>query len=105
MLVWLTRDSKSAALTPSAKHVIARRALVSGLAVEASAMRDVGAEFAIAWSNSADRAALLDYIAQTGAREVYLTGRCADEVASSVGPHARVLAPPTQMSLWKAAGA
>ena len=102
VLVWLTRDVASAALTPTAKHVIARRALVSGLAVEPAAMRELGAELAIAWSNSADRATLLDYIAQTGAKEIYLTGRCADIVASAVGGHARVLAPPTQMSLWKA---
>jgi len=80
-----------------------RIALVSGQAVEPSAVREAGADVAIAWSNTADRAELLAYIHGSGARRVYLTGRCAEAVAAELGDRARVLGPPRQMPLFAAA--
>ena len=80
-----------------------RVALVSGRAIEPAAVRAAGADTAIVWSNTADRAELLAYIQGSGARRVYLTGPCADAVAAELGDRARVLGPPQQMPLFAAA--
>jgi putative mRNA 3-end processing factor len=80
-----------------------RIALVSGRAIEPAAVRAAGADAAIVWSNTADRAELLAYIQGSGARRVYLTGPCADAVAAELGDRARVLGPPQQMPLFAAA--
>ena len=55
---------------------------------------------AFAWPFSADRAQLLAWIEQTGAREVYVTGACAEAIAAAVGARARALGPPHQMTLF-----
>ncbi len=54
------------------------------------------------WPFVADRAQLVRWIEQTGARDVYLTGAHAEALASAVGARAKVLGPPTQMSLFRA---
>ena len=57
----------------------------------------------LAWPFAADRAQLLAWIEQSGAREVYVTGAAAEAIASALGPRARVLGPPRQMMLFEAA--
>ncbi|MGE5185967.1 MAG: hypothetical protein ACM31C_28115, partial [Acidobacteriota bacterium] len=54
------------------------------------------------WPFVADRAQLVRWIEQTGARDVYLTGAHAEALAAAVGARAKVLGPPTQMSLFRA---
>jgi hypothetical protein len=60
-----------------------------------------GAEFA--WPFTADRATLLAWIDQTGAREVFVTGASAESIAAAVGTRAKVLGPPHQMTLFREA--
>jgi len=76
-------------------------ALVSLRALEPHADFDV----AFAWPFAADRAQLLAWIEQTGARDVFVTGACAESIATALGPRARVLGPPHQMMLFGAAKA
>lgn len=83
---------------PDRVRVAAERAssaLVSGRALDEPAD---GACFA--WPSAADRAQLLAWIAQTGAREVFVTGACAEAIAAALGPRARALGPPRQMHLF-----
>ncbi|MCE9572026.1 MAG: hypothetical protein K8W52_02600, partial [Deltaproteobacteria bacterium] len=54
----------------------------------------------VAWSNAADRDELLALIAASAAPRIYLTGRRAEAIATTLGPRARVLAPPRQMALF-----
>jgi putative mRNA 3-end processing factor len=51
------------------------------------------------WTTVDARAALLAFIEATRARDVYVTGACAVEIARVLGARARVLAPPHQMQL------
>jgi hypothetical protein len=69
------------------------RALVSGRAIDGHA----GFAAGFAWASAAGHRDLLAWIAQTGARQVYVTGPCADAIARATGGH--VLGPPTQMQL------
>jgi putative mRNA 3-end processing factor len=55
---------------------------------------------AFAWPFAADRTQLLAWIEETGARDVYVTGPCAESIAASVGARAHVLGPPRQMTLF-----
>ncbi|HTR49125.1 MAG TPA: hypothetical protein VMJ10_00380 [Kofleriaceae bacterium] len=55
------------------------------------------------WPFAATRAQLLAWIEQSGAREVYLTGERAEAIAGVLGPRARVLGPPQQMTLFREA--
>lgn len=71
-------------------------ALVSGRAIEGATGYDAG----FAWANAADRKQLLAWIASAGAREVFVTGPCADAIALAVGARARVVGPPRQMALF-----
>ncbi len=80
----------------------ARVVLASGLAVERDLVRELGVDAAIPWSAAADRAALLAYVARSGAASVAVTGAYADEIAAAIGPHARRLGPPRQMPLFAA---
>ncbi len=52
----------------------------------------------LAWADAADREALLEWIAASRARHVYVTGRCAPTIAAAIG--ATVLGPPEQMQLF-----
>ncbi len=101
-LVWPVRARAGLAATlGAARH---RTILASGLATEPDTVAALGVDAAYAWSNCADRDQLAQLIASTGATRIYLTGRCADDVAGWLGARARVLAPPRQMDLF-AAGA
>jgi putative mRNA 3-end processing factor len=55
-----------------------------------------------AWPNAAGRAELLAWIESANAREVFVTGACAEDIAAALGPRARVIGPPTQMTLFEA---
>jgi putative mRNA 3-end processing factor len=60
----------------------------------------IGTDAAFAWSNAADRVQLLSWIESTGARDVFVTGACADAIAAALGARARVIGPPQQMALF-----
>jgi putative mRNA 3-end processing factor len=53
-----------------------------------------------AWSNVASRDELLAWIEATRAKEIYVTGDAAEDIAKAVG--AKVIGPPMQMTLWEA---
>jgi hypothetical protein len=72
-----------------------RAALVSGAARGGHTL-DAG----FAWSGAADRPSLLGWLETTGARQIYLTGAGAEALAAHLGPRARVLGPPRQMTLF-----
>jgi putative mRNA 3-end processing factor len=74
-------------------------ALVSGRAIEPP--RDADAGFP--WANAAGRAALLAWIESTSAREVFVTGPCAESIVAALGARARLVGPPHQMTLFEAA--
>ena len=57
-------------------------------------------EAAFAWPFVATRDQLLAWIEQTRAQEVFVTGACAEAIASALGARARVLGPPRQMALF-----
>ncbi len=69
-------------------------ALVSGRALDAKS--------GFAWASAAGHAELLRWIDATSAREVFVTGACADAIVAAVGPRARALGPPRQMALFEA---
>lgn len=75
-------------------------AWVSGDAIDRSLVRAVAVDKAFAWSHAAGREPLLAWIAATHAKQVFVTGRCAVEVAAAVGAHATVLGPPVQLPLF-----
>ena len=53
-----------------------------------------------AWPNVAGREDLLGWIESIGAREVYVTGEAAEDIARAIG--AKVLGPPQQLALFEA---
>jgi len=93
-VVWL--DGDRAGLARALADRLHRTALVSGRALEGSADTDA----AFAWSNASDREQLLEWIEGTSAREVFVTGACAEAIAAVLGPRARVIGPPHQMTLF-----
>lgn len=61
-----------------------------------------GSDEAFAWPGAAGHRALLAWIESSAAREVFVTGACADAIAARLGPKARVIGPPRQMQLFPA---
>ena len=53
-----------------------------------------------AWPFVAGRDELLAWIEQTRAKDVLVTGACAEAIVKALGPRARVLGPPQQMALF-----
>lgn len=98
VLVWPLRERRRLAVALGARA--AEITLVSGAAIDPAAVVAADAAHGVAWSNSTDRDELLAVIAASPAPRVYLTGRRADAVAATLGPRARVLAPPRQMALF-----
>jgi putative mRNA 3-end processing factor len=70
-------------------------ALVSGRALDGHA----GFATGFAWPFAAGRVQLLAWIEQTRAKEIFVTGACAETIVAALGKRARVLGPPHQMSL------
>ena len=75
-------------------------AWISGEALETAAVTAARIDRGFAWSSCADRAQLLSWIEASSARELYLTGRYAPEIARHLGKGAAVLGPPVQMRLF-----
>lgn len=105
----LARDRPAVVLaTTEMRASIARRlgaarlatAWVSGDAVDEAARARAAVDESFVWSSCADRAQLLSWIEATCAREIYVTGRHAAEIAAHLGPRAAVLGPPLQMPLF-----
>jgi putative mRNA 3-end processing factor len=59
-----------------------------------------GYDAAFAWPFVATRKQLLEWIEQSRAKDVFVTGAAADAIVGALGPRARVLGPPTQMALF-----
>jgi putative mRNA 3-end processing factor len=98
VVVWLVRDRvRLDAIAPAKTRATA---LVSGLAMEPTALADARADVGFAWSNAADRDQLLALVRGSGATSVFVTGRCAAVVAHAIGAGARTLGPPRQMGLF-----
>jgi putative mRNA 3-end processing factor len=93
-VIWL--DGDHAGLAKAMRATSFATALVSGRAIEGGA----GYDAAFAWATAADRAQLLGWIEAASARQVFVTGPCADAIAAAVGVHARVIGPPQQMALF-----
>jgi hypothetical protein len=93
-IVWL--DADRAQLGKALGDRPAATALVSARAIEGAA----GCDAAFAWASAADRAQLLAWIEATGARDVFVTGACADAIVAALGARARVIGPPHQMPLF-----
>ena len=74
----------------------AASALVSGRAIDPQP----GFAATFAWPFAAGRDQLLAWIEQTRAREVFVTGACAEAIVAALGPRARVIGPPHQMTLF-----
>jgi putative mRNA 3-end processing factor len=93
-IVWLeaerTNLSRALADKPAATALVSARALAG----------DGGHDAAFVWASAADRAQLLGWIEATAAREVFVTGPCAEAIVSAVGGRARLIGPPQQMSLF-----
>ncbi len=93
-VIWPVTDREALARSLAGKpHVTA---LVSARARTTSVTTDA----VFAWANAADRTQLLAWIEATRAREVFVTGACADAIADALGPRARVLGPPQQLALF-----
>lgn len=87
--IWIEGDRALLARTVGDRpHAIAR---LSGIGDR---------ELTFAWSNAADRAQLLGWIETTSARDIYVTGACSESIAAHLGPRARVIGPPQQMTLF-----
>jgi len=93
-IVWL--DADRAGLARSLGDRPVATALVSARASAGTAGYDAG----FPWAAAADHAQLLGWIEATGAREVFVTGACAEAIAAAVGGRARVVGPPHQMLLF-----
>ena len=93
-VIWL--DSDRTGLARALADHARTTALLSGRALDGTDGTDV----AFAWSNAADRQQLLEWIESTSAREVFVTGTCAEAIASVLGPRGRVIGPPHQMTLF-----
>jgi hypothetical protein len=94
-IVWL--DADRAGLARSLGDRGFATALVSGRALP-GAPTECDAGFA--WAAAADRAQLLGWIEATGAREVFVTGACAEAIVGALGGRSRVIGPPRQMPLF-----
>lgn len=75
------------------------RALVSYRAIDAASV-DASFAASFAWPFVAGRTQLLAWIEQTRAREIFVTGACADTIVEQLGARARVIGPPRQMALF-----
>ncbi|HEY0476587.1 MAG TPA: hypothetical protein VGD37_03635 [Kofleriaceae bacterium] len=93
-IVWL--DAERAGLARSLGDRPSATALVSARAHGGAPGYDTG----FAWASAADHDQLLGWIEATGARDVFVTGACADAIVAALGARARVIGPPQQMPLF-----
>jgi putative mRNA 3-end processing factor len=93
-IVWL--DTDHAGLVRSLGDRPYATALVSARALDGTTGYDAG----FAWAAAADRAQLLGWIEATTARDVFVTGACAESIVTALGGRARIIGPPHQMPLF-----
>ena len=93
-ILWL--DADRAGLAKALGDRAFTTALVSGRALDGHAGCDAG----FVWAAAADRAQLLAWIEATAARDVFVTGACAEAIVGTLGGRARMIGPPHQMSLF-----
>jgi hypothetical protein len=93
-VVWLDADHAGVLKALAGKRFAT--ALASGRALDSA----TGYDAAFVWAHAADRAQLLAWIESAGARDVFVTGACADAIALALGARARVIGPPRQMALF-----
>ena len=92
--IWLDGDHGGLVKALTGKRFAT--ALVSGRALESATGYDAG----FVWPSAADHAQLLAWIESSSAREVFVTGPCADAIVLAIGGRARVVGPPRQMALF-----
>lgn len=80
--------------------VEAARSATALVSVRALARASGAWDVAFAWPFVADHGELVQWIEQSRARSIFITGAHADELADELGPRARVLGPPRQMALF-----
>jgi hypothetical protein len=97
-IVWLDSDRASLAKLPGERALAT--ALVSARAAIGAPAIAPGYDAGFIWASAADRAQLLGWIEATGARDVFVTGACAESIVAALGARARVIGPPHQMSLF-----
>ena len=93
-IVWL--DSDHAGLLRAVGERPFATALVSARAIDGTTGYDAG----FVWAAAADRAQLLAWIEATSARDVFVTGACAEAIVAELGAGARIIGPPQQMPLF-----
>ncbi|MDX2092158.1 MAG: hypothetical protein SFX73_30110 [Kofleriaceae bacterium] len=93
-VVWLDSDHAGVLKALSGKRFAT--ALASGRALDSA----TGYDTAFPWAHAADRKQLLAWIESANARDVFVTGTCADSIAHVLGARARVIGPPRQMALF-----
>lgn len=93
-IVWL--DSDRASLV----RILGDRPATTALASARAHAGAAGYDKAFVWASAADRAQLLGWIEATGARDIFVTGACAEPIVAALGPRARLIGPPHQMSLF-----
>lgn len=93
-VIWLDEDHGGLIKALAGKRF--STALTSGRAIEGATGYDAG----FVWANAADRKQLLAWIESANARDVFVTGPCADAIASAIGGRVRVVGPPRQMALF-----
>lgn len=94
VVVWLDSDHSGAARALGERPFAT--ALASGRALDAIA----GYDASFAWAAAADRAQLLAWIEATSARDIFVTGACAEAIVAALGGRARIIGPPQQMALF-----
>jgi hypothetical protein len=91
--IWLDAHRDAPAIVTDNPH---GTALISGRPLGDSS----ATEIAFAWPSAADRPALLEWIEETRAKEIFVTGACAAQIVAALGDKARVLGPPEQLTLF-----
>lgn len=91
-------DGEKVKLAPELDAVTA---LVSIRALDPAVARSMpNVTRAFAWPFVATREQLLEWIEQSRAKDVFVTGAAAEAIVEVLGPRARVLGPPQQMALF-----
>ncbi|HEU4728770.1 MAG TPA: hypothetical protein VFT22_12790 [Kofleriaceae bacterium] len=93
-VIWLDADRAGAARSLGERPFATARVSARARAGEA------GYDAGFPWASAADRAQLLAWIEATGARDIYVTGACAEAIVAALGARARVIGPPHQMTLF-----
>ncbi len=94
VVLWLDGDHGGLVKALAGKRF--STALTSGRAIDGATGYDTG----FVWASAADRKQLLAWIESANARDIFVTGPCADAIAGALGGRVRVVGPPRQMALF-----